>query len=755
MHNSQKACRPRIAAVCSSLLLTSLIHSAESRAEDGLVAWWRMEPTAGLIADSSGNGHHASIHGNPVFGTSSETGLPFIQFEGTSWLRVPDHDDLDLVGDWTVAFWSLEQHGTDNQIYLDKVFPYRDAEGGYRIWMTEDTYGVGVTHYGPNFSLMGGARPSGWNHVAVTYACGSGLLTIAINGLVVQQAIWVPMQPNVYDLWIGSSPDWNGLVNPHTMGFFSLSDLRIYSAALSTAQIRDIMGTGTGPVEPPPAPTATCDDFEDGHIDSSIWQWGGARTGVDGFGSGGWQWSHDEVDAQDGHLRIRLWGPSSGNTYGGWAWVRTRQDFNDGRNHLVNFTWGADVSAYHIDTYAIQISNDIARGVGNDMWWFFTESPGCRNLYLRTGYYAGHPPVSYGETDREPTTWSILIDSRSQTARLYAGPDLSGNIIGESPLDPGQPWYVRFIQLDATSAGFPSGDNALLLYGFCTSALDDQPPGIVCPPDVTIPTDPGQCQATDVPLGEPEVTDDGGTATVINDAPAVFPKGKTVVTWTATDMNGSSASCRQTVTVLDIEAPTLNGPADLIIPCHVEHLVPVTFPAPSVTDNCDPSPVVVFDPPSGSGFPVGATIVTCTAMDADSNRATSSFTVSRAPLGFEGFLPPIGGADASGGSFGSPLRTFKHGSTIPVKFRTSCNGTTVTSGVHRLQVLKYSDSTTSGTPIDATPRDAASTGNEFRLSDDEWHLNLDTQRTGMSQGIWLLVATLSDGSHHQAWIQIK
>jgi hypothetical protein len=36
-----------------------------------------------------------------------------------------------------------------------------------------------------------------------------------------------------------------------------------------------------------------------------------------------------------------------------------------------------------------------------------------------------------------------------------------------------------------------------------------------------------------------------------------------------------------------------------------------------------------------------------------------------------------------------------------------------------------------------------------------WHFNLDTRATGMSLGLWQLLATLSDGSQHAAWIQLK
>jgi hypothetical protein len=129
---------------------------------------------------------------------------------------------------------------------------------------------------------------------------------------------------------------------------------------------------------------------------------------------------------------------------------------------------------------------------------------------------------------------------------------------------------------------------------------------------------------------------------------------------------------------------------------------------------------------------------------------------------FDGFLSPIGGSveTFNGGSFAVPVKSFKLGSTIPVKFAIrSWNGSTcgsvITTGIHTLQAIRYSTSTASDPPIDATPTDAATTGNQFRLTDAQWHFNLSTKGALFTQGTWLLQATLEDGSLHTVWISLK
>jgi len=96
---------------------------------------------------------------------------------------------------------------------------------------------------------------------------------------------------------------------------------------------------------------------------------------------------------------------------------------------------------------------------------------------------------------------------------------------------------------------------------------DDTPPTIAAPADVGAEaTGP----ATVVALGTPVVTDDiDPSPNVSSEAPAAFPVGITVVTWTATDASGNAANDTQNVTVSDTTAPVVtvlgDNPANVVV----------------------------------------------------------------------------------------------------------------------------------------------------------------------------------------------
>ena len=57
----------------------------------------------------------------------------------------------------------------------------------------------------------------------------------------------------------------------------------------------------------------------------------------------------------------------------------------------------------------------------------------------------------------------------------------------------------------------------------------------------------------------------------------------------------------------------------------------INYDLPTVTDDTDPNPTISCEPVSGSFFPIGITVVICTAQDAAGNISTASFPVTVEP----------------------------------------------------------------------------------------------------------------------------
>jgi len=95
------------------------------------------------------------------------------------------------------------------------------------------------------------------------------------------------------------------------------------------------------------------------------------------------------------------------------------------------------------------------------------------------------------------------------------------------------------------------------------SIVDTTPPIIHSVPDITaeavVPYD------NIIELQEPSADDLLGVISITNNAPQFFPVGETIVTWTATDVGGNTASIEQKITVVDTTFPTLQIPADVVI----------------------------------------------------------------------------------------------------------------------------------------------------------------------------------------------
>jgi hypothetical protein len=159
-----------------------------------------------------------------------------------------------------------------------------------------------------------------------------------------------------------------------------------------------------------------------------------------------------------------------------------------------------------------------------------------------------------------------------------------------------------------------------------TFAPDETAPVITCTADTTI-----ECADTNGFVVEFDAVadDECDEAPVVECDPpsgSTFHIGETVVTCTATDFSGNSSQCTFTVTIIEAEPPVIHCPDDITVECTGDGSAVAEFVVTAESE-CDSNVVVVCDPPSGSSFPLGETVVRCTATDSFGNVVECSFSV--------------------------------------------------------------------------------------------------------------------------------
>lgn len=163
-------------------------------------------------------------------------------------------------------------------------------------------------------------------------------------------------------------------------------------------------------------------------------------------------------------------------------------------------------------------------------------------------------------------------------------------------------------------------------------SVDQSPPTLVCPANITATAPLGTCKAT-VIIPSPQASDacSGIQGVVRTPLSNEFQAGNTVVTYTATDNVGLTTVCSLTVTINANSTPVLTAcPANITINAQGANCTAaVNWQAPTAVDACGITPIVPI-PSQGpnTSFPVGITNVTYVATDGQGNSSTCSFTVS-------------------------------------------------------------------------------------------------------------------------------
>jgi len=153
--------------------------------------------------------------------------------------------------------------------------------------------------------------------------------------------------------------------------------------------------------------------------------------------------------------------------------------------------------------------------------------------------------------------------------------------------------------------------------------IDTTIPEIVAPSDVTV--EATGISSTVVEIGEATMYDIIQVYTITSDSPDTFPLGETIITWTATDSSGNSATATQTVTVVDTTAPGITAPDSIIIEASGAEGNLADIGLGSGNDTVE---IISVTSNSPDTFPLGETIITWTATDSSGNSATATQTVT-------------------------------------------------------------------------------------------------------------------------------
>ena len=348
------------------------------------------------------------------------------------------------------------------------------------------------------------------------------------------------------------------------------------------------------------------------------------------------KWSHDGfrnrlladnifymIALDDAGARAEFWWWTV--RFGGWT--KTKQSMPDWKSHAL-----ADAGQYSNVQCAppegMNISLDGSNSRYAESWtWAWLEGfqmktasgatplpqlfgPGTHTVSLKVDCLPGSPDCHEHYMDIDQATFTITPDSVppliSSLENIVVNTEpgqCSANVSFETTATDncGEPMINCS---HASGSLFPGGNTEVLCTAediagltssteFTVTVLDNEAPNITAPADLV--TECSSQNATPVVLGTATALDNCDTSPDINNnAPALFPLGKTVVVWTATDDSGNSDTDTQNVSIVDTTPPTLSlsaSPNGLWPP---NHKLVTIIPTTQATDICDPDPVVTL-----------------------------------------------------------------------------------------------------------------------------------------------------------------
>ncbi|XP_071823803.1 uncharacterized protein [Apostichopus japonicus] len=191
----------------------------------------------------------------------------------------------------------------------------------------------------------------------------------------------------------------------------------------------------------------------------------------------------------------------------------------------------------------------------------------------------------------------------------------------------------QFFQTGTTTVTYifadPSGNTADCVFDIIVVEVDDQPPQVICPPDVRVSVELGQSRGT-ATWTDPVATDDSGVVVLVTQSHfsnSMFPVGETQVMYTYRDGSGNTAECTFNV-IVSTGSVTSCCPSPIFweVPLNSGGIV-VEW---GVVCNLQQFNIrqISSSHRSGQTFNVGTTEVTLTFADADNFQMSCSFPIT-------------------------------------------------------------------------------------------------------------------------------
>lgn len=195
-----------------------------------------------------------------------------------------------------------------------------------------------------------------------------------------------------------------------------------------------------------------------------------------------------------------------------------------------------------------------------------------------------------------PSDTTIIADPDSCGAFVtlpeLVATDCSSGLVVTNDCSPTGAIFSMFLPVGVKTVNYMAIDACGNVSTFQTTItiVDNSGPTLICPPDTLV--DCGTPTDTSV-LGVPVAMDncDSVMSVTLTFADTIqsgsCPQEMTIFrTWVATDINGNTASCLQTITIQDTLAPIISCPTDVTISCE-ESTMSSNTGIPTAVDNCD------------------------------------------------------------------------------------------------------------------------------------------------------------------------